>query len=356
MKKVLLILITVLMIGLPAAAYDFGGSADVSGTLSAGEETTISPSVKMTGWTKVPFERGSFSAEAYYKLNGKVYQDATELNNIVDLSLLKVSFALNDSISMNVGRYSFSDVTSSIFATTSDGVNASLNSGLLKIGVYVGYTGLQNGNTSGVGLSADSDSDSVYPLAAKNVLFLANVAAPNFLGGNTFTLEGLGALNMEEGDDAFNSFYGTLSAAGPVTTSVYYSASVTGSFFTKDADNAGVYSSAGITAYLPYKSMSVGVTGSFGSKNFVPVSATGAGAAIKGGVSATIKPLDSLLCLATFDITSDTLNEENSASWTALAKWQALSDVSANLTLNQDIPLSGGKSTFTATAGVTVSF
>lgn len=353
MKKVLLVLITVLMIALPAAAYDFGGSLDLSGSY---ESEAFTPSAKATGWVKVPFETGAFSTEAYY--DGS-FANKTFTGKF-DVSLLKLSLNL-PAVSLNIGRYSFSDVTSSIFSMTSDGINASLSAGLFKIGAYAGYTGLLNGKTASVGATAGADLNAFYPLAAKNVIFLANAAAPNFFGGNTFTVEALGAINLEDaaadGSEAFNSFYGTISAAGPITTTIYYGASVTGSFLTKDSENTGLYANGSVTAYLPFKSMSVALSGSYGSKNFQAISSNPCAFGImKGGVSATIKPVESMLCLLSADVSSDTVNKSNSASWTAYAKWQALSDVSANLTLNQDIPLSGGSSSFTASAGVTVSF
>lgn len=340
MKKLILIFAAVLMIVLPAAAFDFGGSLDASASI-ANEE--LSPSFKVTGWAKIPFESGALSTEAYYK--GDIYEDGLE--GTFDVSLLKLSLNLPVA-SLNIGRYSFSDVTSSVFAMTSDGINASMSAGLAKIGAYIGYTGLLSGKTSGVGAAADANLEDFYPLSAKYMVFLANVALPNFMGGNTFTLEGLGSVDMNDTAIMGNAFYGTLSAAGPVSTSIYYSASVTGSF----GDKTGVYAKGSLTDYLPYKSMSVGLTATYGSDDFQGI--TCSGGLFKGGLSATIKPVNSLLCMLSADLSK--MADITNASWNAVAKWQAMTDVSANLSLGQTIPLSDGDSSFNASFGATLSF
>lgn len=353
MKKLFLILAAVLMIVLPAAAADFGGSVDASAAAVFADDIAISPSFKVTGWVKVPFGANSFSAEAYYKGN----IGDSEFSGFADVSLLKLSFALPVG-TVNVGRYFFSDVTSSVFAMTSDGLNAALNAGLFKIGAYVGYTGLLSANSSGMP-AADADMDSFYPLSSKNLVFLANISAPNFFGGNTFAFEALGGMDLNGGSDAVNSFYGTLSAAGPITTTVYYSASATGSYLTTTSDNAGIYAKGSIVAYLPINSMSLTGSVAFGSENFQAISFNPcAGGVLDAGIAATMKPIDSLLCLLSADIYAGTADgfKATSATWTALAKWQALSDVSAFLSIGQDIPLADGSSSFTASLGGTVSF
>lgn len=341
MKKLVLILAAVLMIVLPAAAYDFGGSLDASASV-AGDAVT--PAFKATAWAKVPFETGALSTEAYYK--GTI---ADEFTGTFDVSLLKLSLNLSG-VSVNIGRYAFSDVTSSVFATTSDGVNLAASAGLLKLGAYVGYTGLLNAKTSSFGAADATKMDDFYPLSNKYVVFLVNAAAPNFLGGNTFTVEGLGAIDMNDTEVNGDTFCGTVSAAGPVTDTVYYSASATGSF----GDATGLYAKGSITAYLPVMSMSLGVNGTFGSDDFKGI--TCSGGMIKGGVSATAKPLNSLLCLISADYNHSTILDTDTASWNAQAKWQAMTDVSAYLSLGQNIPLSAGDSSFNASFGATLSF
>lgn len=359
MKKYVLILAAVLMIVLPAAAYDFGGSLDASGAFTTGDPATISPSAKLTGWAKVPFAGGSFAAEAYYKYSGTIIDGETTTKNIVDVSLFKLTFALPVG-TVNVGRYSFSDVSSSVFAMTSDGANIAMSAGKLRIGGYVGYTGFLNGKTSGVGAEADADLDSIYPFSSKNLVFLANVSAPNFLGGNTFAVEALGKMDMNDGDDGYNSFYGTLSAAGPITTTLYYSASATGAFLTYDDAEPGFLVKGSIVSYLPFKSMTVTGKGAYSTEYFEGISSTPVCfGTVNAGASATIKPISSMLCMVSADLYGSTIDgfEAQDATWTAMAKWQVLSDVSASLSVTQDIPLiDDGESSFTISAGATVSF
>lgn len=357
MKKVVLLIAAVLLAVMPLAAYDFGGSVDASAGAAITDSTAISPSEKLTGWAKVPFTGGSFSTEAYYKLAGS-FRDGVDpsFNSTVDLSLFKITYAL-PAVSLNVGRYSFSDVTGSVFAMTADGVNASLTAGLLKIGGYVGYTGLLNGKTSG--MSTDNDQTKVYTSSAKNLVFLGSVTAPNFFGGTTFAGEAVGEIDMNGDANAYNRFYGTASVSGAITTSIYYSGSVTGSFFTKDSDNTGFFARGNVVCYLPVMSMSLTAKGAYGSANFQGISWNPcAGGVLNAGASFTMKPISSLLCLASADVycgTADGFAAE-SASWNVLAKWQALSDVSAFVSIGQNIPLTSGSSSFSASVGGTVAF
>lgn len=363
-KKVVLLVAAVLLIALPAAAFDFGGSVDASAGAAISDSTTFSPSAKATVWVKAPLGNITLSAEGYYKWSGSFIAGTDPSNtNVVDLSLLKISLPVADFLSLNIGRYSFSDVTSSVFATASDGVNAAMTFGKIKVGAYAGYTGLLNANTVTLAGGPASDAEGVYVLAPKFAVLLANVSLPNFLGGNTFALEATGALDLnaeEDGYEACNSFYGTLSAAGPVTTSIYYSASATGSFLTKDEDNLGIFGKGSIVCYLPVMSLSITASAAYGSENFQAVSYNPyAGGILNGGLSVTLKPIDSLLCLVSGGIDCNTVGEFSAekANWTALAKWQVLSDLSAFLSLGQDIALTdGGTNKFTVSAGATVSF
>lgn len=359
-KKLFLILAAVMMIALPAAAYDFGGSVDASGSFVIDDDTTtISPSAKVTGWVKVPFEGGSLSTEAYYKFSDSIVDGNSTTSNDVDVTLLKCAFTLPIG-TLNVGRYSFSDVTSSVFAMTSDGANLSANVGKLKVGGYVGYTGLLNGKTSGVGMAADADPDSLYPLSSKNLVFLANVSAPNFFGGNTFAVEGLGKIDMNDNDYSYNCFYGTLSAAGPITTTVYYSASATGSYVDLEEFGPGLLLKGSVVSYLPFKSMSLTVKGAYSTEFFEGISSSSCiyGTA-NAGVSATIKPVNSLLCMLSADLEAFTVDgfEAQDTIVTAMAKWQAMSDLSTFLSVKDYIPmLDGDTNELTISVGATLSF
>lgn len=364
MKKVVVIVAAVLL-ALPLIAYDFGGSLDVSGGAAVSSSTAISPSSKVTGWVKVPFSGGSFSTEAYYKLNASFRENVDpSFNNTVDLSLFKLTYALPAG-SLNAGRYSFSDVTGSVFAMTADGANFLMNAGLLKISAYAGYTGLLNAKTSGVDAPWLYDSSKVYDFGSKYAVFQAGVTAPNFFGGTTFAGEVLGAINLNGGaasgvSDGYSRFYGTVSASGAITTSIYYSGSITGSYLTAADNNAGVFVRGNVIGYLPVMSMSVTGKFAWGSSNFQGISYNPcAGSVFNAGASLTLKPLSSLLCLASADVYCGTAGgfKPSSASWNVLARWQALSDVSAFLSIGQNIPLiSGSSSSFSASVGATVSF
>lgn len=365
MKKLLLVLAAVLLAVIPAVASDFGGSLDVTGGAAINDTTTISPTAKVTGWVKIPFDKGSFSAEAFYKFSSSIKDEGTDMTNTADLSLLKISLPLNDFISLNIGRYFFSDVTTSVFAMTSDGINATMSSGLLKFSAYAGYTGLLNAASSSLDADWTTSGDAIYELGSKYMIMLANVSAPNVLGGNTFSFEGTGALNMNGEakagvSDGFSRFYGTVSATGPITTTVYYSTSVTGSYFTLEEENIGIFAKGSIVCYLPYKSLTITGKGAYATDFFRGITFNpNSNGVLSAGLSATMKPVSNLLCLLSGDVYCDTIEkfEASSLSLQGLAKWQALSDVSAFLSLGQEIPLnSDDKGTFTVSVGGTVSF
>ncbi len=368
-KKVVLILAAVCMMAFPLAAFDYGGSLDLSGGAVVSSTTSFSPSVKVTGYAKVPFGIGSFSTEAYYKLDGSFASGVNpSFTNLVDVTLFKVNFAIpagSLKLNINAGRFAYSDVTSSVFAMTSDGLNVATNIGIFKASAYVGYTGLLNAKTSGVNAAWTYDANSVYALGSKYTVFLANFTAANVLGGNTFSAELAGGINGNGAaatgvSDGYNRFYGTVSAAGPINASIYYSGSVTGSYLTKDTDPAGLLAKGSIVAYLPVMSMSVSGKVGFGTKGFQAITSEPcSGGVLDAGLSVTAKPMSNLLCLATGDIYCGTVGgfAATRASWNLLAKWQIMSDVSTFLSLGQNIPLGGtGSSSFTPSLGGTVSF
>lgn len=364
-KKLTFFIAVLLVIAFPLSALEAGGSLDVSGGAVMTDDTIIiSPSAKLTGYIKVPFSGGNFSTEGYYKATGSVREDFTPvINSVADLSLLKLTFG-GTSFSVNLGRFAFSDVTSSIFSMTSDGANFSVNAGLLKLNGYAGYTGFLNAKNTDMDVVWDYDADAIYPTGSKYAVFLANISAPNFFGGNTFAIEGIGALNLngpaESGvSDGLNRYYGTASVSGPVSSSVYYSMSATGSVLKSSNTYFGIYARGSLVAYLPFKSMSLSAKGAWGSANFVGITNNeSAGGMLDAGVALTIKPVDSLLLLASSDIYCNTVYafEPSSVVWNALIKWQMLSDVSSFLSASQNIMLVSKTSSLTASVGVTLSF
>ena len=166
------------------------------------------------------------SSECSYKYKTSIpfsSINSSTFTNVVDLLLLKLSgtWALsNGAISLNIGRFNYSDLSGVIFTQNSDGVYVSYDSMKLSAGIYAGYTGLQNSLNVSMLDSYNYDYD-FYNLCAGYIPILANFAYKSFLKTNTIALQLSGFLEPKK--DFSSKYYATVSLSGPVKTIGYYS-------------------------------------------------------------------------------------------------------------------------------------
>ena len=192
-------------------------------------------------WLSVPFNNdGSvyMKAEGMYKYDAYLYftNPVTFVDSqIADIDLLKFAgeFKNDDgNISFSAGRFSISDLTSTIFAQNCDGVFVKYANLSVEVNGYAGYTGLINGNVVSMINSPDLsfNKTQVYSLSPMYVPVNATVSFPALFANQTLSVQAAAFFDLN--GTSYNRYYGTLSLTGPFTTSVYYSAFATAGFST----------------------------------------------------------------------------------------------------------------------------
>lgn len=191
------------------------------------------------------------ASECSYKYKANIPFSSIEpstFTNVVDLSLLKLSgtWALSGgAISMNLGRFSYSDLSGVIFTQNSDGVYVSYDSMKMSAGFYAGYTGLQNSlNVSMIDVY-NYDYD-FYNLCAGYIPILADFAYKSFLKTNTIALQLSGFLEPKK--DFSSKYYATVSLSGPITIVGDYSVKVI--VGTQDFKDIMAYMNANISFFI----------------------------------------------------------------------------------------------------------
>ncbi len=355
-------------------------AVDGGGSLSAGFEfdntelsglsvSNFKLSTKATGWVKVPVNKSSgFSLEANWAFADYIYPDFSDysyVSNTIDIALAKYStlFPLADgTLTLNAGRFSFSDATGKIFSQVNDGVFALYRKGFLELSAYGGYSGLLNAKN--VTIFADNaayDNSDVYALAPGYITGLLNFSLPNFKAGQTFGVQVLGFGCVKDSESASNRFYGSVFANGPIIKRLFYTFSFAyGSYSSKTESTGGILTDASLAYYPDFLSSSVSFNICYSSDGFRPFTFVGASIdsvsdysdLMKIGISGTIKPVSQLLCSAGLDFfVSDCMQ------WQLVSKYQLFSDVSFSAKLGQVIPFAEDRAPyFMGTISSQISF
>lgn len=191
------------------------------------------------------------SSECSYKYQANIpfsSEKASTFTNIVDLSLLKLSGTWTlpgGALSMNFGRFSYSDLSGVIFTQNSDGVYVSYDSMKMSAGFYAGYTGLQNSLNVSM-IDAYNYDYEFYNLCAGYIPILADFAYKSFLKTNTIALQLSGFLEPKK--DFSSKYYATVSLAGPVTTLGNYSVTITAG--TQEFKDVMAYANANMSFFV----------------------------------------------------------------------------------------------------------
>ena len=170
-----------------------------------------------------------FATEAMYKYNLNIEDKEGTLTNIVDLSLLKLSGNWNingASLSMNLGRFNYSDKTGFAFGQTSDGLNVNYVSRNWSVGAYAGYTGLVNRFTTPMTDQLEEQKMAqLYDLSYGYVPLMIDFTLTN-VGGNVIGIQGEYFLDITNKKD---KAYGSLFVKGPLgSVGTYYAAATVG--------------------------------------------------------------------------------------------------------------------------------
>jgi len=323
-------------------------------------------------WLKAPLsEDGTsyFVTEGSFKTeyDASVEESDDKLILSADIDLFKLVLRKeteNGSLLFSAGRFYFSDLSTLVLAQNADGVQLDFSSSIFSTSVYAGYTGLLNEKNITI-LDSEAaeavDSKTLYSFSKKYALAALKLSASNFAASQSVSLEGLGAFRLEDGDK-FNRFYGTLSLSGPVapTLSIYYALSSTLGFVQAEDDTyKGNLSQCSLSWYPDFKSSSLSLSALYASGSQGPfdgfmgfTSQTAVDSVLepeysgilKGGLSASIKPISNLLLSAKANMIFSAAagDEEKDIEFAGLqyslgGNWQVVSDFSLGASFCQYI-------------------
>lgn len=374
--KLCMILGTVLCsVCAPAAAADYGITLDNTTKYSGHKvrELDLSQKDKASLWFKVPLNNAGttyFAAEGSYLFDyEKKYDQKANTTHILDLNLFK--FNMTDAmpqgrtLNLAAGRYQTADLTGAVFAQYCDGGHVQYNSGTSIIKAFGGYTGFLNAHNvtmlNGKRSSFKFDNDKKYDFASPYFILNYSVTLPNIIAQQTVSLEFFSMLGVDgtNGNNSGNNrLYATLAFNGPIASNLFYLASTTFGIEEdgKDPVQVGNLSKASLTLY-PAKILSLTAAALYASGDhgkLSPFKGFTSGTAcyalsdpeytslIKAGLSASLKPVRSLLFGAGADAVFWCKNETNNTTksfygddavsyagfqWFVSANWQVFSDL-----------------------------
>lgn len=327
-------------------------------------------------WLRLPITAdGSsyFTAEGAFKSEYIASEEDSDkkLKLTLDATLFKLSLKKELSsgdLQLSAGRFFNADTTGLIYSQNGDGLKIDANISKISLSLYGAYTGLLNaknvtilnqGNNSELSPDLTDKEKTLYVVAKKYAVGAATFSLPHIFAGQTISLEGLGAFSLES--TKYSRMYGTVALTGPIVSPVFYSVTSTiGMFKYDDGDTEkGNLTTASISAYPDFKSMSISLNGVYASgkqgsfkafQGFTSSTAVESLAApeytsiAKGGISATIKPVSNLLLNASGDIVFNTAGgdekdkiEQAGFQYSAGFNFQVLSDVSLGASFSQFI-------------------
>lgn len=250
-----------------------------------------------------------FSSECSYKYSLNVpftSSPSATFINIVDLSLLKLSgkWALpGGSFSANLGRFSYSDLSGTVFTQNSDGIHLSYDTLKTSASLYAGYTGLINSLNVSMVDSYFYEYD-FYNLCAGYIPVVANFSYKSFFHTNTISFQLSGFLEPKK--EFSSKYYAALSLSGPIKTLGQYSFSTV--LGTQEFKDMMLYSSLNLTFFLSKVMFGAGIEyasgNQFGLSPFKTITyQTGYSSAAGGEKSAVILPkISGTLASANFSL------------------------------------------------------
>ena len=250
-----------------AFCFDFGGSF-ANFTRAKGNDFSnlkFNQINDLLGWVRVPLNGDGtsyFAAQALYEFE----YDATveKVYNRLDINLAKYVGLWNvagSPLTLSAGRFVFSDLTGLIMSQNCDGAHVSWQMDRVAISSYLGYTGFLNAAIVKMQDNAadpfDYDSDKVYQLAQKYLVFSATAAVPNLFSTQTLSGQFLAAFKLE--GNSFNRMYATLDMTGPIYRTIYYNASTTIGLQNYDGGSTEVtnLTRAEVKYFAPFKDLVV---------------------------------------------------------------------------------------------------
>lgn len=277
----------------------------------------------------------SAEGTAKHKLLRNFGADTTENSLILDVDLLKLStvkkFDSSHILEFSAGRFFIADASGAVFTQPCDGAFAKFSSPKIEASVYGGYTGLLNAknisikNTEGSVFSGAGKE--IYDFTSAYFVGSATVSAPFVFANQSVILEGLAVIGCEGPADVIkdkNRIYGTFGINGPLSNSVFYSASAT--IESVDSNGIGLLGRMSVSSFFDWKNASVSFNSMYSSgasgslEPFIGVTQQTVcnssdeldlSGVMKFGISASILPKNSVLC----SLGADVVMKDNGAEY-----------------------------------------
>ena len=263
MKKLIVSICTAFcLMAAPLTAMEWGGlfTNDTGISTPDFSEITFKQGNSLSLWVKAPIgESGlAFSGETVFKYT----LEGGQFTPILDVPLLKVTGDLNVGggiLSLNAGRFYYVDSTSAVISQVVDGASVVYALPLVKVGGFIGYTGLLNELNTAMTVKSEKASklyDMAYPYLPVGVTF----ELPALAGNQSIELDGYYMLDL--GANKNNLCFANLVLSGPIANAVYYNLGT--SFGFQNFKNMMNYSSLSFLIF-PTEAISINAGASFGS-------------------------------------------------------------------------------------------
>ena len=371
MKKLIVSICTALCLMVsPLAAFEWGGliSNDSGITTPDFKDITFKQSDGISLWGKSPLGKDSgfyFSGEALYKFNLEIAKDTDPaLTQIFDIPLLKFYGDIKigeNLLSLNAGRFFYSDATASVLSQIIDGVDLSYKLETLSLGFFLGYTGLLNSLNTQMAVAPEKDNQ-VYNMAYPYLPVGASLEFPALPANQSLQLAAYYLADL--GSNKVNLTYAELVLSGPITNSIFYNAATTFGFANfKDPMNC----SSLAFLFFPSDSISLNAGVTFGTAdqgpfvNFTSLapSSLSAAAAIAPKLAFTFTTGD--LCLdldGNFVLAyEDSKYAPASTNWNLGFVYNIFSDLQVGLTVNTTFDLTDAKeNNYAAKLNISLAF
>ncbi|MBP5448417.1 MAG: hypothetical protein J6X95_10095 [Treponema sp.] len=315
----------------------------------------------LSGWIKywIPGQDKMYvTAEAIYEFEYDAA--ASKAFNRLDIDLLKFSGTWSVAqrpLTINAGRFIFSDYTGLIMNQNCDGVWANYKLPMMSISAYMGYTGLLNAAFVKMQNHPKDafkyKTDKVYQLAEKYFVTAAGVSVPNLFGRHCALGQVLATFKM--GGKSFNRFYFTAGMNGPIWQSLYYSATTTFGLHSFDGSVGFTnLTKATVSYYFDFMDLTAtgGIVYASGDNGpfkafygFTKIDAYSAfnepqhTGVFKITAGATIKPIQKVLAKLDTALVFDVMEKAKykGFEWSVGADWQILSDAKVGASFLQYI-------------------
>ncbi len=343
-------------------AFDFGGSL---GNITKFQDTSYTDDLALdqknyaTLWTKIPFKTTSnyFFTQGRYQFE---YDDSTQDKiNAIDFDSAYFYFS-SSNFELKAGRFNHADISSLVYNQSGDGAELSYSIPSFSAGIYAFYTGLLNSQFITINDSDyTADTDKIYDFCAKYFVSGAKVSLPSFLNEQTLSFEALLAARLQ--GVKYNRLFVEGSLEGPVSfiENVFYDVTGVLGLTKYDSGKAKVsnLSKADIYFYPGVKDAQICLNAVYTTgtpddsdtktEAFLAFTSTTAVNSINSdeytsvfltGISASIKPFDSILAKAGFDAvfsTNDNKIEYSGFQYNAGLDYQILSDVYTGAAITQ---------------------